>query len=275
MDCSTRGFHVLHCLPEFAQTHVHWVDDVIQPSHPLSPPSPPTLNLSQHQGLFQMSQLFTFRLLKYWSFSFSISSSNEHSGLISFKIDCFHLLAVQGNFKSLLQHHSLKASILCFLVFFMVQLSHLYITGKTIALTRWTFIGKVLFNMLSRFVIAFLPRRKHLLISWLQSLSTVILEPKKIKSVTVSIFSPIYLLWSDGAGCMILVFWMLNFKPAFSLSLYTFIRRFFCSSSLYAIRLSSTYLGLLIFLWQSWFQLVLHPAWHFAWRNLHRSSICK
>ena len=166
----------------------------------------------------------------------------------------------------------------------MVQLSHLYITGKTTALTRWTFIGKVmslLFNMLSRFVITFLTRRKHILISWLQSLSTVILEPKKIKSVTVSILPAppppptIYLLWSDGAGCMILVFWMLNFKPAFSLSLYTFIRRFFCSSSLSAIKMSSTYLRLLIFLQQSWFQLVLHPAWHFAWRTLHRSSICK
>ena len=130
---------------------------------------------------------------KYWSFSFSISSSNEYSGLISFRIDCFDLLAVQGTLKSLLQHHSSKASILRRSAFFMVQLSHPYMaTGKTIALARWTVVGKVmslLFNMLSMLVIAFLPRSKRLLISWLQSPSAVILEPKKIKSVTVSIVS--------------------------------------------------------------------------------------
>ena len=127
---------------------------------------------------------------KYWSFSFSISPSNEYSGLISFRIDWLGLLAVQGTLKSLLQYRSSKASILWCSAFFMVQLSHPYMTTrKTISLTRWTFDSKVmslLFNMLSRFVIAFLPRSKHLLISWLQSPSTVILEPKKIKSVTVS-----------------------------------------------------------------------------------------
>ena len=127
---------------------------------------------------------------QYWSFSFSISPSNEYLGLISFRIDWFDLLAVQGTLKSLLQHHSSKASILWHSAFFMVQLSHLYMTTKkTIGLTRRTFVGKVmslLFNMLSRLVIAFLPRRKHLLISWLQSPSAMILEPKKIKSVTVS-----------------------------------------------------------------------------------------
>ena len=133
--------------------------------------------------------------LEYWSFSFSISLSNEYSGLISFKIDWFGLPEVQGTLKSLLQHHSSKVSILQCSAFFMVQLSHSYkSTGKTIALTRQTFVGKVmslLFNMLSNLVITFLPRSKCLLISWLQSPSTVILEPKKVKSITVSIFSPI------------------------------------------------------------------------------------
>ena len=131
---------------------------------------------------------------KYWSFSFSISPSNEYSGLISFRIDWFDLLTVQGTLKSLLQHHNSKVSILQCSAFFMVQLSYPYMTtGKTIDLTRWTFVGKVIslhFNTLSRFVVAFLPRSKRLLISWLQSQSTVILEPKKIKSITVSIVSP-------------------------------------------------------------------------------------
>ena len=133
---------------------------------------------------------------KYWSFSFSISPSNEYSGLISFTIDWFDLLAVQGILKCLLLHHNSKESILWCSAFFMVQLSHQYMTtGKTIALNIWTFVGKVMsltFNMLSRLVIAFLPRSNCLLISWLQSLSTVILEPKKIKSLTFNIF-PIYL----------------------------------------------------------------------------------
>ena len=129
---------------------------------------------------------------KYWSFSFSISASNEYSGLISFRIDWFDLLAVHKTLKSLLQHHSSKASILQCSAFFMVQLSHPYITtGKTIALTRWTFVGKVmslLFKMLSRFVIAFLPRSKRLLISWLQSPSTVILESPKINLSLLPLF---------------------------------------------------------------------------------------
>ena len=130
--------------------------------------------------------------LKCWSFSFNISPSNEYSGLISFRIDWFDL-AVQGTFKSLLQHHSSKASILWHSAFFMIQLSHPYMTTGKIALTIRTFVSKVmslLLNMLSTFVIAFLPRRQHLLISWLQGPSAVILEPKKIKSVTVSIVSP-------------------------------------------------------------------------------------
>ena len=169
MDCSTPGFSVLYHLPEFAQTHVHWVSDAIQPSHPLSSPSPPAPNPSQHQSLFQWVSS-RIRWPKYWSFSFSISPSNEYSGLISFRIDWLDL-AVQGTLKSLFQHHSSKASILRCSAFFMVQLSHQYMTtGKMIALARQTFFGKVmslLFNTLSRLVITFLPRSKHLLISWL------------------------------------------------------------------------------------------------------------
>ena len=134
------------------------------------------------------------RWSKYWSFSFSISPSNEHLGLISFRIGWLDLLAVQGTLKSLLQHRSSKASILQHSAFFTVQLSHTYIsTGKTIALTRQTFVGKgmsLLLNMLYRLVITFLPRSKRLLISWLQSPSAVIWEPRKIKSDTVSTFSP-------------------------------------------------------------------------------------
>ena len=131
---------------------------------------------------------------KYWSFSFSISSSNEYSGLISFRSDWFDILAVQGTLKSLLQQHSSKASVLWCSAFLVVQLSHSYMTtGKTLTLTIWTFVNKglsLLFNVLSRFGIVFLPRSKCLLISWLQSLSTMILEPKKIKFVTISTFSP-------------------------------------------------------------------------------------
>ena len=133
---------------------------------------------------------------KYWSFSFSVSPSNEYSGLISFRMDWLDLFAVQGTLKSLLQHHSSKALILPRSAFFIVQLSHPFMTtGKTIALTRWTFVDKVmslLFNLLSRLVIALLPRSKCLLISWLQSPSAMILEPPKIKSVPVSIVSPLF-----------------------------------------------------------------------------------
>ena len=172
VDCSTTGFPVVHYLPEFAQTHV---GDAIQPSHPLLPPSPPALGLFQHQGLSSESTLH-IKWPKYGSFS--ISACNEYSGLNSFRIDWFGLLVVQGTLKNLLQHHSSKASILMHSVLFIVQLSHPYTTtGKTIALTRWTFVGKVmslLFNMLSRLVVAFHPRRKYLLISWLQSPSAVI-----------------------------------------------------------------------------------------------------
>ena len=140
--------------------------------------------------VFSNESALCIRWPKYWSFSFNISPSNEHPGLIFFRMNWLDLLAVQGTLKSLLQHHSSKASILLQSAFFIVQLSHPYMTtGKTIALTRWTFVGKVtplLFNMLSRLVITFLPRSKRLLISWLQSPSAVILEPPKITSATVA-----------------------------------------------------------------------------------------
>ena len=171
--------------------------------------------------VFSNESVLLIRWPKHWSFSFSISPSNEYSGLISFRIDRLDLLAVQGTLKSLLQHHSSKASILRHSAFFIVQLSYSYMnTGKAIALTRWTFLGKamsLLFNMLSRLVIAFLPRSKHLLISWLQSPSAIILEPPKIKSLTVSIVSTSICHELMGLGAMILVFWMLSSKPTFSL----------------------------------------------------------
>ena len=178
MDCSTPGFPVYHQLPELTQTHVHWVSDAIQPSHPLSSPSSPAFSLSQHQD----QSVLCIRWPKFWSFSFSIGPFNEYSGLISFRMDWLDLLTVQGTLKSVLQNHSSKASILWCSAFLIVQLSHPYMTtGKTIALTKQTLVGKVmslLFNMLCRLVITFLPRSKRLLISWLQSLSAVILEPK-------------------------------------------------------------------------------------------------
>ena len=155
MDCSMPGFPVYHQLPELAQSHVHWVGDAIQPSHPLLSPSTPTFKLSQYQGLFKWVSS-SHQVAKDWHFSFSISPYNEYSGLISFRMDWLDLLAVQGTLKSLLQYHSSKASILWDLAFFIAQLSHPYMTtGKTIALTRWNFVGKVmslLFNMLSRLV---------------------------------------------------------------------------------------------------------------------------
>ena len=150
----------------------------------LLPPSPPSIRVFSNESTLRM------RWPKYWSFSFSIRPSNEHPGLISFRLDWLDLLAVQGTLKSLLQHHSSKASIFWCSAFFIVQLSHPYMTpGKTIALTKWTFVGKVmslLFNMLSRLAITLLPRSKCLLISWLQSPSAVVLEPPKIKSDTIS-----------------------------------------------------------------------------------------
>ena len=221
MDCSTPGFPIYHQLPELAQTHVHWVSDAIQPSHPLSSP----FSLIFSIRVFSNESALYIRWPKYWSFSFNISPSNEHSGLISFRTDLLDLLAVQGTlkssptpqFKSISFQHS---------AFFMVQLSHPYMTtGKTIALTRCTFVGKVmslLFNMLSRLVITFLPRSKHLLISWLQSPSAVILEPPKNKVSHCFHCFCIYLPWSDGTGCHDLRFLKVEFWARFFPLLFDF-----------------------------------------------------
>ena len=207
-DCCTPGLPVYHQLLELTQTHVHWVSDAIQPSYALSAPLLPPLIFPTIR-VFNES-VFRIRWPEYWSFSFSISPSNEYSGLISFSTDWFDLLTVQGTLKSLLQHHSSKASILQCSALFIVQLSYPYMTtGKTIALTRWTFVGKVislLLKMLSRLVITFLRRSKRVLISWLQSPSTVILEPKKIKSATVSTVSPPICHEVMGLDAVILVF---------------------------------------------------------------------
>ena len=186
------GFSVLHYLPKFAQVYISWVSDAFQPSHPLPAPSSFAFSLCQHQVFIQWVGS-SYWVAKVLELQLQHLSFNEYSGLISFKIDWFDLLAVQGTLKSIFQHHNSKASILQCSAFFMVQLSHPYMTtGTTIALTRRTFVDKVmslLFNTLSRFVTAFLPRSKYLLFSWLKSLYAVILEHKKIKSDTASTFS--------------------------------------------------------------------------------------
>ena len=173
--------------------------------------------------VFSNESVLGIRWSKYWSFSISLSPSSEYSGLISCRIDWFDLLTLQGTLKSLIQYYSSKASIPQYSAFFTVPLSHSYmITGKTIALTGWTFVGKVtslLFNMSSRLVIAFVPRSKCLLISWLQSPSAVILQPKKTKSVIVSILSPSVCHEVMGPDAMIFVFWMLSLSQLFHSSL--------------------------------------------------------
>ena len=171
MDCSTMGLPAHQQLPRLAQTQVHQVSDAIQPSHPLRPLLlPPSIFPSIR--VFSSESVLCIRWPQYWSFRFSISPSNEYSGLISFRMDWLDLLAIQWTLKSFLQHHSSKASILWHSAFFIVQLSHPYMTtGKAIALTRWTFVGKVM---------TFLPRSKRLLVSWLQSSSALILKPLKI-----------------------------------------------------------------------------------------------
>ena len=171
------GLPVHHQIPEFTQTYVHWLDDAIQPSHPLLSPSPPAFNLSWNQGLFKwVSSLH--QVAKCWSFSFNISHSNEYSGLISFRMDWLDLLAVQGTLKSFLQHYSSKASILRCSAFFQIY-SHIHTWLLKKPSFDWTGLcwqsNALLFNMLSRLVITFLPRSKRLLISWLQSPSVVIL----------------------------------------------------------------------------------------------------
>ena len=197
---------------------------------------------------------------KYWSYCFSISPSNEYSGLISFRIGWFDLFAVQGTLKSLLRHHNSKTSILQHSVFLMVQLSHLYLTTEnTITLTIWTFVGKVislLFNVMSRFLIVFLPGSKLLIISWLLSPSAMIFEPKKIKSANASAFSPSICHEVMGPDTMILVFWMLSFKPAFFTLFFHPHQEAFQFFFIFAIKIvSSSYLRLLIF-----FLAILIPA---------------
>ena len=222
MDCSKLGSSVLHYLLEFAQIHVHWVGNVIQPSHPLSSllllPS-----IFPNIRVFSNESVLCIRWPKYWSFSFSISSSNEYSGLISFRIDWFDVCAVQGTLKSLLQHHSWKTSVLQCSAFFMVQHSYPYMTiGKTTALTRWTFVRKVMaliLNILSRFVIAFLPRSKPLLnfmaaVTFYSDLGDQ--ENKVCHCVLIFLF---YLPWSDGTGCHDLSFFNVEFQASFSHSL--------------------------------------------------------
>ena len=195
MKRSTPGLRVHHQLPEFTQTCVHRIGDAIQPSHPLSSPIlPPSVFPSIR--VFSDESVLCIRWPEYWCFSFSISPSNEYSGLISFRMDWLDLLAVHGTLKSLLQHHSSKASILQHSAFSVVQLSHPYMTtGTTIALIRRTFVCTVmclLFNMLSRLVLAFLPRSKCLLISWLQSPSAVILEHQKISLSLFPLFPHLF-----------------------------------------------------------------------------------
>ena len=252
MDCSTPGFPVLHYLPEFDQIHVHWVHDAIQPSYTLSPSSPSVLSLSQHQDLFQ----WLCSLCWYPSIGASASASvlpmNIHGWFPWELIDLISLLSKDSQessptpqFKNI---NSLALSLL-----FIVQLSHLYMTtGKTTALTIWTFVSKVmslLFNMLSRFVTALLPRSKCLLISWVQSPSAVILDPKKRKSVTASTFSPSIGHQVMGSDAMIFIFWMLSFKSAFHSPLSPLSRGYFSFSLLSAIRvLLSASLRLLIIL---------------------------
>ena len=210
VDYSTRGFPVHHQRPKPIQTHVH---HVVMPSSHLMLCHPLLLLSSIFPSIrvFTNESVLCIRWLNYWSFSFNISPSNKYSGLISFRMDWFDLLAVQGTLKSLLQHHSSKASILRCSFFFIVKISHPYMTtAKTIALTRWTFVGKVMslfFNMLSRLVITFRPRSKRLLISWLQSPSAVILKSSQNKkSLTVSIVSPSIYHEVMGPNTMILVF---------------------------------------------------------------------
>ena len=192
MNCSMPGLPVHHQLPESTQTHVHWVGDAIRPSHPLSSPSPPALNLSQHQNLFKWVSS-SHQMAKVLEFHLQYQSHQWTPRTDFLRMDWLDFFAVQGTLRSLLQHHSSKASILQCSAFFTVQLSHPYMTTrKTIALIRQTFVDKVmslLLNMLSRLVITCLPKSKHLLISWLQSPSAVILEPRKIKSATVSAVS--------------------------------------------------------------------------------------
>ena len=255
MNHSMPGLPVYHQIPEFTQTQC-----------PLSRWYHPNISSSvvpwKASGSFHMSQFFALGGQSIGvSASTSVLPMNTQDWSPLGWTDWLDVLAVQETLKSLVRHHSSKPSILQCSAFFIVQLSHPYMTtGKTIALTRQTFVDKVmslLFSMLSRLVITFLPRSKCLLISWLQSPSAVILEPRKIKSDSVSTVSPSICHEVMGPDAMILVFWMLNFKPTFSLSSFTFIKRLF-SSSLSAIRVvSSAYLSLLMTRMRQYFTVAL------------------
>ena len=216
MDCSTPGFSVHHQLLEPTQTHVHWIGDAIQPSCPLSFPSPPAWNLSQHQSLFQWVKVLCIKWPEYWSFSFSISPSSEYSEPISFRIDWFDFLAVQGTVTSspAPQFESISSALN---LPYSLTLTSVHDYWKNHSFDYRDFFGKVLsllFNTLSRCGIPFLSRNKCLLISWLQVPSKVILEPKKIKSATASTFFPYICHEVMGPDTMILVFLLLSFKPA-------------------------------------------------------------
>ena len=267
-DSLRPGLSVHHQLPEIIQTHVYRVGDAIQSSHSLSSPSPPAPKSLPASGSFPMSQLIAWGGQSIGvSASASVLPMNTQDWSPIGWIGWISLSPRES--QESFQHHNSKASIFRHSAFFTVQLSHPYITtGKTIALTRWTFVGKVMslpFNMLFRLVITFLPRSKRLLISWLQSPSAVILGPRKTKSDTVSTVSPSISHKVMGPDAMILVFWMLSSQPPFSFSSFTFIKRFFSSSSLSAIRLLILLLAVFLF------QRLLHPAQHFSWCTLHIS----
>ena len=266
MNCSTPSFLVRHWLPETTQTHVHHVSDDIQPSHLLSSLSHSHLQSFPASGSFQMSQLFTSGGQ---SIGVSASVSILPMNIQNWFPLGWNLPVVHGTLKSLLQHHSSKASILLRSPFLIVQISHPYMT-TTIALTRQTFVGKVLsllFNVLSSLVKTFLPRSKCLLIHGCIHHLQWFWSPKK-QSVTASTVSPSICHEVMGPGAMILVFWMLSFKSAFSLSSFTFLVLLcflpydWCHLHIW---------GYWYFSQKSWFQLVLHPPWHFTWYTLHVS----
>ena len=224
---------------------------------------------------FPVSQLLT-SILKYWSFIFSISPSSEYSGLISFRIDLVWSPCHPRDSHESSPAPHLKVSILWNSAFFMVQLAHSYTTNEqTIALTIWIFFGKgmaLLFNALSRFLIAFLPRNKHLLISWLQSLSTVDFWAHENKIWHCLHFFPFYVDEVMGPDPMILVFWMLTFKPTFSLPISFSLKGYLIPLHFLPLKWYHAHIwGCWYLFWQSWFQLVIYPAQHFPWCTLHRS----
>ena len=256
MDCSMPGFPVHHNSRSLLK--LMSIESAMPSNQPILyhlllflPSIFPSIRVFSNESVLHI------RWPKYWSFSFFISPSNEYLRLISIRMDWFDLLAVQGTVESLLQHHSSKASVLLCSAFFRVQISHLYMTtGKTVALIIWTFVGKVMslpFNTLSRLIIAFLPRSKHILILWLLSLSTLILEPRNIKSATIFTFYPSICHKRMGPNAMILVFWMLSFKPAFS------------SPPLSPSSRDS--LVPLHFLPLEWYHLHIWGCWHFSWQS--------